>query len=125
MDIEKIISKLEYCKQVAPEKWLARCPSHNDKSPSLSIRDNGDRILINCFAGCGALDVLNAIGCDWADVMPKDDNYSQQVRRNEKQHIEQTIVEIAQKNLAHGVRLSEADKQVVLAAKIKLKRGGE
>ena len=31
----------------------ARCPSHDDRTPSLSIRDgDGDRLLTYCHAGC-------------------------------------------------------------------------
>lgn len=31
----------------------ARCPAHDDRSPSLSLRDGEDgRLLVHCFAGC-------------------------------------------------------------------------
>ena len=42
--------------------WLCRCPTHTDRSPSLSVAD-GDNgyLLVNCFAGCDARDVLAAI----------------------------------------------------------------
>lgn len=33
--------------------WMAPCPAHEDKSPSLSIRDTDDgKILVHCHAGC-------------------------------------------------------------------------
>jgi putative DNA primase/helicase len=33
--------------------WTARCPAHDDKTPSLSIRDaDGGRVLVHCHAGC-------------------------------------------------------------------------
>jgi len=33
--------------------WMARCPSHDDRSPSLSICDGDDgKVLIRCHAGC-------------------------------------------------------------------------
>jgi hypothetical protein len=29
--------------------WIARCPTHDDREPSLSIRDAGDgKVLIRC-----------------------------------------------------------------------------
>jgi hypothetical protein len=39
--------------------WLARCPAHDDRTPSLSIVD-GDcgRPIVHCFAGCEWRDVL-------------------------------------------------------------------
>lgn len=33
--------------------WLCRCPSHNDKSPSLSLRvGTSGALLVHCFTGC-------------------------------------------------------------------------
>ena len=33
-------------------KWTACCPAHDDKKPSLSLRDEGDRVLWKCHTGC-------------------------------------------------------------------------
>jgi hypothetical protein len=33
--------------------WMAPCPTHEDRDPSLSIRDaDGGRVLVHCHAGC-------------------------------------------------------------------------
>ncbi len=33
--------------------WMARCPAHEDRTPSLSIRDADDgKVLVRCHAGC-------------------------------------------------------------------------
>jgi hypothetical protein len=33
--------------------WMARCPTHDDREPSLSIRDADDgKVLVRCHAGC-------------------------------------------------------------------------
>lgn len=40
---------------------LCRCPAHDDRSPSLSVRPGRTRLLLHCFAGCTASDVLAAI----------------------------------------------------------------
>jgi CHC2 zinc finger len=66
----QLLSQLDRVKQTGQSKWLARCPAHNDKSPSLAIKEVGDRILIHCFAGCGVSEVLNAVGLDLADLFP-------------------------------------------------------
>ena len=45
-----------------------QCPSHEDRTPSLSITDRPDRALVNCQAGCDARDVLDALELDWPDL---------------------------------------------------------
>jgi hypothetical protein len=41
--------------------WIARCPAHEDKSPSLSIRECNGKILLHCFSGCAQADVIEAL----------------------------------------------------------------
>jgi hypothetical protein len=43
--------------------WLCHCPNHEDKTPSLSIRDaeDGRRLLLYCHAGCSFIEVLSAL----------------------------------------------------------------
>ncbi len=49
--------------------WIARCPSHEDRSPSLSIAEaENANILLHCFAGCSAADALAAIDLTLADL---------------------------------------------------------
>jgi hypothetical protein len=43
--------------------WVAKCPAHDDSSPSLSICvGNEGRILIKCHAGCAVPDIVSALG---------------------------------------------------------------
>jgi putative DNA primase/helicase len=42
--------------------WVARCPAHHDRHPSLSIADGADgRLLLRCFAGCSWSDIRRAL----------------------------------------------------------------
>jgi len=41
--------------------WQALCPAHEDRSPSLSIREGDGRVLIHCFAGCSTESVCEAL----------------------------------------------------------------
>lgn len=46
----------------AGSQWLAVCPVHADRTPSLALRDGeGNRLLVHCFAGCVGADVLAAL----------------------------------------------------------------
>ena len=42
--------------------WMARCPAHDDRAPSLSIADAKDgKVLVRCHAGCDQRDVIAAL----------------------------------------------------------------
>jgi len=32
--------------------WIAKCPCHQDESPSLSLAFKANKLLVNCFSGC-------------------------------------------------------------------------
>lgn len=52
--------------------YTARCPAHEDRSASLSVSEGTDgRVLLHCFAGCGAADVVAALGLTLADLFPR------------------------------------------------------
>lgn len=72
MRAARLLDRLERVKQTGPEKWQARCPSHDDKSPSLSVRETDDgTLLVKCWAGCGAADIVAAIGLELRDLFPE------------------------------------------------------
>ncbi|MEA3278575.1 MAG: DNA primase [Pseudomonadota bacterium] len=68
-DVHKLLSGLEGVKPAGDRRWYARCPAHDDRSPSLSVRltDEG-KVLIYCFAGCESESVLDALGLTWRDL---------------------------------------------------------
>jgi hypothetical protein len=68
MSAAALLDRLEAVKATGPGRWVARCPAHEDRSPSLSIREIDDRVLIHCFAGCAAADVLAAVGFRLSDL---------------------------------------------------------
>jgi putative DNA primase/helicase len=42
--------------------WMARCPAHDDRTPSLSIRHADDgKVLVHCHAGCDQERVIAAL----------------------------------------------------------------
>jgi hypothetical protein len=70
--IDNLLSRLRGVRRTGDRQWIACCPSHADRSPSLSIRDTGDgRVLLKCFAECATEDVLAAVGLTFRDVMPE------------------------------------------------------
>jgi len=72
-DIQGFLSRLKKVKRTGEGRWRAICPAHESKhgTLSLAVRDAGDgRILVKCFAGCGAVDVVESVGLDLAYLMP-------------------------------------------------------
>jgi hypothetical protein len=68
----KLLDRLQRVKPTGPNRWVACCPSHEDRSPSLSIRELDDgRILLKDFGGCDTEAVLGAIGLSMTDLFPQ------------------------------------------------------
>lgn len=72
MSVDKILDRLEGVRKTSAGKWLARCPAHDDRHASFSVKETEDgKILCHCFAGCSVEDVLAAIGLDMSDFYPE------------------------------------------------------
>lgn len=69
---DRLLPQLSGVRQTGDGRYIAKCPAHDDRSPSLSIRlcDDG-RALVHCFAGCETENVLAAVGLTFSDVMPE------------------------------------------------------
>lgn len=51
---------------------LLRCPAHDDRRPSLAVRELDDgRLLVRCYAGCATEDILAALDLGFADLYPE------------------------------------------------------
>jgi RecA-family ATPase len=98
--LNNVLSRLEGVKQIGP-RFIARCPAHQDRSPSLSLSQGVDgRVLIHCHAGCQTRDVLAAIGLELRDLFPGSlsDEQRASYRRTaleKERQFEQLIVEAA------------------------------
>jgi len=110
--------------------WTACCPAHNDKGPSLAVRELPDgRVLLHCFAGCETESVLGAIGMDMTDLFPPDSKrreygpgkpgvkpafYASDLMRIIA--FEALVVQIVAFDIASGKRPSEDDRQRMMVA---------
>lgn len=70
--MDALLSTLNRVRATGPRRWVACCPAHDDKHPSLSLRELDDgRILVHCFAGCDIQSVLAAVGFELGDLFPR------------------------------------------------------
>jgi hypothetical protein len=71
MSADAVLQRVDKVRRTGPGKWVACCPAHEDRAPSLAIRETDDgRLLLHCFAGCSADSVIGALGLQWSDLMP-------------------------------------------------------
>lgn len=75
MSADALLDRLDAVRQVAACRWRARCPAHNGRNRDvLSIGETNDgTVLVKCFAGCSASDVVAAVGLELTDLFPKVD----------------------------------------------------
>lgn len=71
MTADGLLAKLDGVRRTGRETWLARCPAHDDRHPSLSLRETADgRVLLHCFAGCAVAEIVAAVGLGLDDLFP-------------------------------------------------------
>jgi hypothetical protein len=68
--VYNLLGKLQKVKENGRDSWMACCPAHDDKNPSLKVSLVDDKILIHCWTGCEVEDVLGAVGMDFDDIFP-------------------------------------------------------
>jgi DNA primase len=72
MSADDLISRLSKARKTGAGRTIACCPAHPDKSPSLSITEKSDGlVLLRCFAGCSAAEIVAAVGLELSDLFPE------------------------------------------------------
>jgi hypothetical protein len=62
------------------EGWKAKCPAHEDRTPSLSIKEGDDgRVLVRCFAGCALEDITRAMNIEVKDLFTTPRQFNREV----------------------------------------------
>lgn len=125
--LDLLLNLLHKVKQTSHGQYIACCPSHNDKNPSLAIRDDNGKILIRCHAGCSVHEIVSAVGLPLSDLFPKEANYSKPIKNPFPAasvlrciQTEALIVATAACNMANGMTLSneDLDRLVIAASRI-------
>ena len=112
--IDRILTKLECVAETGNSTWLARCPSHRDEHPSLSIKEvDGGTILINCFAGCSAYEIVSSLGMRLGDLFPPRNHNGKPLSHQERKRYGQA---------ADALRVLRHEAGVILLAGIELQQ---
>lgn len=121
-NLDNLLSRLDKVKG-RNGSWVACCPAHADRNPSMTIRETEDgKILLHCFAGCSVGEIAGAVGFDLTDLFPpKQDGYDYNRDRDRSKprffasdllkiiQFEATVVALAASALASGRALSKED----------------
>ena len=123
MSVEKVLERLDHARKTSKDQWVAVCPAHSDRSPSLHVREKEDgRVLIHCKAGCGATEVLEAIGLSYNDLFPDTGKEYRSFKPVKDHTVDDFVVEIWNADRKLGRKASKADKERYRQA---LMRGGK
>lgn len=68
MTTTEVLQHFEHVKPSGRGKWMARCPAHEDRNPSLSISEKDGKTLLNCHAGCSVESIVSAVGLQMSDL---------------------------------------------------------
>lgn len=119
MSAETILSRLDKVRQRGPGQWSARCPAHDDKGPSLSVKELPDgRILLKCFAQCETDAVVAALGLSFRDLFPPSSAGAPPAKMRgllpprqamELADHEAWLITVAGFNIANGIPLTASD----------------
>lgn len=63
-----LLQRLEAVRPAGRDQWIARCPAHDDRRPSLSLRWLENRWLLHDFGGCEPGEILEALGLTFPDL---------------------------------------------------------
>lgn len=133
MIVERFLSHVSKLKRTGTGSWIACCPAHEDRSPSMTVRETDDgRVLIHCHAGCSVENILGAVGMTFSDLYPERErdpfalpNKAERVPFNPRDVLEAVsteslIVAIAGAQLATGEPLKEIDRERLTIAVARL-----
>src|SRR5262249_31687832 len=78
------------------EGFKACCPAHDDRNPSLSVKeDEQGKVLLHCFAGCQNEAIVRALGISLRDLYPRVDAPVSQQPNRPQPHRRPTLDELA------------------------------
>lgn len=125
--IDNVLGRIDKPRQRQPGQYSGLCPAHADKGPSLSVRETPEgAVLLHCFAGCGAAEIVAAMGLELHDLFAPRDKPANTPKKIanlltagqalELLADETRLVAVALANYFHEVALSQQDVDRLLTA---------
>ncbi|MFT4174073.1 MAG: hypothetical protein QM639_16035 [Rhodocyclaceae bacterium] len=134
MSIDTLLNRLDRVRKTGPHSWIARCPTRDDRKPSLSVRELDDgRVLIHDFGGDSVDEILSVLNLGFDALFPDKPignarserapfSYADALRCID---FEATVVAVAAGNIANGIELTNDDLARLLEAASRITRALE
>jgi hypothetical protein len=130
--VETLLARLDSVRAHGPNGWRADCPGGHSSRGALSVGESDDgRVLVRCFAGCSAAEIVAAVGLNLADLFPARSEDRSPLGRSRRREAmrqsawaaalgvlsrEATIVEVAATAIERGQVLTPEDIERVRCA---------
>lgn len=126
--IDMVLSRLAPFKlrENGRDRWRACCPAHGGSNPStLSVGIGNDgAVLLRCWHGCSADEVVGALGLELTDLFPPRESHRALKKRHlisagqalNLLHDEAQFIAGTAASIAHGTTLTDDDKARCLTA---------
>jgi hypothetical protein len=66
--IESFLPLLDGVRPRGSGRWSARCPAHDDRTPSLQVTPGDKAILVKCWSGCSLEEICASLSIRPADL---------------------------------------------------------
>jgi hypothetical protein len=130
MSAETLLSRLTKVRKMGSDRWMACCPAHQDKTPSLSVRECSDgRVLLHCWTGCSVESILDAVGLEFDALFPEQLDIQHAPRErmpfSHREAMAALVPEVilvahASSLIQQGKQLTTADHERVMVATVRL-----
>lgn len=73
MHLDEFLNQVSGKKTKVGDGWQVICPAHDDSTPSLTVHEREDKLLLHCKAGCETRSILESLSLEFSDLSANGD----------------------------------------------------
>ncbi len=117
MSVDDVLTLLDQVRHTS-HGWQARCPAHDDRHPSLTVKEGDKGLLVKCWSGCDLEAICAAVHIRVADLFYKTTSDRRTIRAERLvRQKRQRGRAVAWRQAMRGARLAHDAQQLVEAAR--------
>ncbi len=116
MSLDDVLTLLDQVRHTS-HGWQARCPAHDDRHPSLSIKEGDEGLLVKCWSGCDLEAICAAVHIRVADLFYKTTKDPRAIRaaHQARRHRQQARTAAHRRDHRRIARLHAAERLITVA----------